>query len=76
MPKNVAFKDLQEDALFLTEDFASNLVLYRKQGQTGAPYSRYDGIRHGVLGFYPQREHPEFRPDQLVYLLAYEDERD
>lgn len=76
MPRAFTFAALKEGELFLFEDGNSDLVLYRKQGGAGAPYDRYAGIRHGVLGFLPAREHPAFAPDALVYKLSSHEEGD
>lgn len=76
MPRNLTFKELPEGTIFLSEDAQSDLVLYLKYGEYGAPYNRYNGSRHGALGFYPARKHRKFSPDELIYRLAYEDECD
>jgi hypothetical protein len=73
MPRNIAFKDVPEGALFLCENGESDLVLYRKLREYGLPYGCWTN-RHGGPLFYPAKgqEQPVFFPDQLVYRLASE----
>jgi len=71
MPRSVAFKDLNEEELFLTEDENSDLVPYQKRKDYGFPYGCWHS-RYGGPYFYPaigQQALP-FEPNRFVYRLA------